>query len=237
MLADDFMEMLQLLYDVKEFNMQHPNAHLSLAYTMDRLYKTNEYQQTIERWKTLAKQGPFYELAWDIFQTEYRMAFADPSVSDEVREHLVISKRKVEPEYEGKRLCRFGYMLKETGPDWFFALYGKYQPLEDLKRETAILSFLKDKGPMSLQSAEDYHTRLRRWIDLYNEFYFYVKYGHLNTWYPATAELQSAQMIIGKTGMSPMGAYRYMLYLRDKPEEALEKLENGLTLKSHWEWE
>ena len=236
-IQNDYLELYHAFDELEQFNLWDPKEALTLSYILDRLYPTSRYESKIKQWKELAEDGQFNDLAWDLVQTEQELAQADPSISEKAKDYINRWASSSEKDYRNDELGQFGYVNKENAPDWFWVLYGAFTPLEEMKYETSIVKCCMEQGAMDHAQAEEIFQGISKHYDLYRELYFYSKNGRLRTWYPAHAKRQTAQDIIDRTGLSPIGAYRYMLYLKHQPEEALAKLEKGLVLKSHWEWE
>lgn len=128
-------------------------------------------------------------------------------------------------------MSNFGILDEDDAPDWFLEIFASYITLEELKRENSIKEYLIKECGMSRKAAQDAFDKLYKHYDLLNEFYFYVKNGRFESYYPSTAEGYSAQQLYETTYLTPIGAYNYLIYLRESPEEALENLEKGLPRK------
>ena len=62
-LGNDFMELINLLWEIEEFDMWLPKEHGSLAYLLDKLYDTDEYKEKYETMCLLANEKKSNELA------------------------------------------------------------------------------------------------------------------------------------------------------------------------------
>ena len=93
-------------------------------------------------------------------------------------------------------------------------------------------NFLQRKYAISKQDAENTWNYLKWDFHVLNE----VKYFSLNDKFlPSTdcykVEGYSARDIYEKTYLAEIGAYDYLIYLKEDPEQALEDLKNGLPIK------
>ena len=79
--------------------------------------------------------------------------------------------------------------------------------------------------------AKKAYEKLCKYQDIRNEFYNYV----MNEEFPKEniikCEGYSAEELCNTTILKPLGAYNYLIYLRDNPEEALANLKAGLPIK------
>ena len=93
-----------------------------------------------------------------------------------------------------------------------------------------IRNYLLSKGSLSERRADMAISKLERHKDIYLEFAEYVA----NDAFP-----QAGLSVAGYTAaflnqnypLSPLGAYNYLIYLREMPQKALEDLKAGLPRK------
>lgn len=98
--------------------------------------------------------------------------------------------------------------------------------------EEYVCNFLQKKYSISKFDAEDLWNDLKYDFHVLNE----VKYFALNDKFVPEddcykVEGYSAQEIYEKTYLTKIGAYNYLIYLKEDPEEALKDLKNGLPRK------
>ena len=73
--------------------------------------------------------------------------------------------------------------------------------------------------------------KLKKYGDIFFEFYDFVLYENFPTEDGIEVEGYTAEKLCNTTMLNPLGAYNYLIYLRDNPEEALANLKSGLTIK------
>ena len=73
--------------------------------------------------------------------------------------------------------------------------------------------------------------KLKKYGDIFFEFYDFVLYENFPTEDRIEVEGYTAEKLYNTTMLNPLGAYNYLIYLRDNPEEALANLKAGLTIK------
>lgn len=230
-LGNDFLAVVAELWDIEQFDMWNPDEHGALAYAFDCLYETSDFGRLFEQWLALARAKEFNELAWSISQAIVDAARADERLSPEELGEFEAQLGWQREYYDDGTLSGFAFVNEAYYPDWFFELFGVYSKMEELKRETAILACLKGEFSMSPERAEAAYKKLATHPDILNEFYFYANNGRFISFDPITAEGYSAQGLCETTYLSPIGAYNYLIYLREHPEEALQDLKDGLPRK------
>lgn len=221
-LGSDFLECIELLWDIEEFNMWFPKEHGSLAYVMDRWSLTDTYQEKVDKLKTLIKSKDANEIVLYICCEIVSAAQKDNAVSEPDKANLaefLVSYRKI---YEERALSGFGIVQQEYMPDWFFEIFPGYFKLEEAKRETLILQYCKSEQ-MTQEQAEEAYKKLSTQYDLLNEFYFYVKNKRFKAYSPKTVEGIPAKHLYETICDTPLSAYLYLVYLREEPEKALEE--------------
>lgn len=230
-LGNDFLALIEPLWDIEQFNMWNPQAHYSIAYVMDRLHDSENYTEKYEYWMSLARKKDYNEFGWEISKATLEAYKADANVSKSdmaYMEKAVAAQFKL---YSLKQLNVFGLVSDKYVPDWFFGLFSSYFTLAEIQRDMAIESYLIEDCGMSNQRAENALKKLSTYIDILSEFYFYVKNKRFKEFEPITVEGISAKQLVDSTYLTPVGAYNYLIYLRESPEEALEDLKNGLPRK------
>lgn len=95
-----------------------------------------------------------------------------------------------------------------------------------------VCNFLQKKYNISKSDAKDIWNDLKYDFHVLNE----VKYFALNDEFVPSndcykVEGYSAQDIYEKTYLTEIGAYNYLIYLKEDPEQALKDLKNGLPIK------
>lgn len=83
---------------------------------------------------------------------------------------------------------------------------------------------------LSQNRTEQAYEKLSRHFDIRREFYYYIM-GVQGIWKPVTVEGYTAEHILKETSLNSLGAYNYLIYLREKPEEALMNLKKGLPIR------
>lgn len=231
-LGDDFLKLIDVLWKIKEFNMFVPLLHLSIAYVLDNLYDTNEYEQKYNQLFQLAQDKKFNEFSWEFTKICTDMIKNDKRTT---KEDIDFYDRWLEIEekmYKAEKLTFFG--LKDTvkaqkyAPKWFFQLFHSYMPLKIQNIESTIINYLKFNYSMSYERAKKSYDKLYNHLDLLKEFYHYVNSEEFPILYPKTAELITAKQLYETKRLSVLGAYNYVIYLREKPVEALKDLNGGL---------
>lgn len=229
--GNDYLGLIAELWNMEQLDMWNPKEHSSLAYLLDRSFSQTEYPAQYAHWLSLAKSRDLNEFAWSVSQAIVLVSKQDSRISEGELADLDRLLALQRTRYMAKRLSGFGFVKDKYVPDWFFELFGAYMPLEELKRENAVIGYLKSACGMSEHRAEDAYRKLSMHDDILNEFYFYVKNRRFPSFDPVTAEGFSAQQLVDSTYLAPLGAYNYLIYLREAPEEALADLKNGLPRK------
>ena len=230
-LGNDFLALIDVLWDVEQFNMWNPQAHSSIAYVMDSLYNSEKYRDIYEHWMFLARKKDYNEFAWEISKATLEAYKTDAKVEKADVEYMEKAVAAQSKRYPLKQLYAFGLVPDKYIPDWFFGLFHSYLKVEEGKRDTAIKTYLIENCDMSNQRAENALKKLSTHIDILLEFYFYVKNKRFKEFNPITVKRISAKQLVDSTYLSPVGAYNYLIYLRESPQEALEDLKKGLPRK------
>ena len=218
-LGNDFLSLIDALWDIEQFNMWNPQAHSSIAYVMDQFYDSEKYREMYERWMFLARKKDYNEFAWEISKATLEAYKTDTKIERHDVEYMEKAVAAQAKRYPLKQLYAFGLVSEKYIPDWFFGLFHSYLKVEERKRDTTIKAYLIENFDMSTH------------IDILAEFYFYVKNKRFKVFNPITVKKISAKQLVGSTYLSPVGAYNYLIYLRESPKEALEDLKKGLPRK------
>ena len=230
-LKNDFLALIDVLWDIEQFNMWNPQVHSSIAYVMEHFYDSENYADTYEHWMLLARKNDYNEFAWEISKATLEAYRTDAKVEKSDVEYMEKAVAAQFKRYSSKQLCVFGLVSEKYIPDWFFGLFHSYLKVEESKRDIAIKTYLIENCDMSNQRAENALKKLSTHIDILLEFYFYVKNKRFKEFNPITVKKISAKQLVNSTYLSPVGAYNYLIYLRESPKEAMEDLKKGLPKK------
>lgn len=230
-LGNDFLALLEPLWDIEEFDMWDPQAHYSLAYVLDSLYGSENYSERYKHWLFLAQKKDYNEFSWEILKATLEAYKADTNVAKADVEYMEKAVAAEFTRYPSKQLYIFGLVSEKYIPEWFFGLFHVYIALEENKRDTMVKRHLIEHYNMSDQKAENALKKLSIHLDILSEFYFYVKNQRFKEFDPITVKKISAKQLIESMHLSPLDAYNYLIYLRVSPEKALEDLKNGLPRK------
>ena len=101
-----------------------------------------------------------------------------------------------------------------------------------MKKDT-ICQFIRENYSMSEQQANDAWEYLKKDMHALFEFKYYVAKGDF---VPADdcykVQGYSAEQLYTTTYLEVLGAFNYLVYLKTKPQEALDKLKKGLPRRS-----
>lgn len=230
-LGNDFLALIEPLWDIEQFNMWNPQAHSSIAYVLDRFYGSEKYRETYDHWLFLARKKDYNEFAWEISKATLEAYKMDANVEKADVEYMEKAVAAQFKRYLLKQLYVFGMVPEKYIPNWFFGLFHSYLKVEESKRDIMIKNYLIEHCDMSNQRADNALKKLSSHIDILAEFYFYVKNKRFKEFNPITVKKISAKQLVDSTYLSPVGAYNYLIYLRESPKEALEDLKKGLPRK------
>lgn len=230
-LGNDFLSLIDELWDIEQFNMWNPQAHSSIAYVMDQFYDSEKYREMYESWMFLTRKKDYNEFAWEISKATLEAYKTDTKIERRDVEYMEKAVAAQAKRYSLKQLYAFGLVSEKYIPDWFFGLFHSYLKVEESKRDTTIKAYLVENCDMSNKRAESTLKKLSTHIDILAEFYFYVKNKRFKEFNPITVKKISAKQLVDSTYLSPVGAYNYLIYLRESPKEALEDLKKGLPRK------
>ena len=91
-----------------------------------------------------------------------------------------------------------------------------------------IMELLRHRAKLSENRAEYSYQKLACHPDIRKEFYSYIMNNDVFPENPITTEGFTAKRLITEYPFAPSGAYLYLVYLREKPEEALDNLNHHL---------
>ena len=104
--------------------------------------------------------------------------------------------------------------------------------------EIGIMEYIINALGKNQEYAKKAYEKLCKYQDIRNEFYNYVMNEefpkeNIIKWMnqPEFKRVYSAEELCNTTILKPLGAYNYLIYLRDNPEEALANLKAGLPIK------
>ena len=110
----------------------------------------------------------------------------------------------------------------------------KHTPDEDTSNDPCkviiIADYLRCIEHYSYRNIVETIDALKTWPSLYNEMYWTLLYEKFPD-KPVTAEGYTAQKLYETTFLTVIGAYNYMLFLKNDPKQALELLDKGLPRK------
>ena len=96
--------------------------------------------------------------------------------------------------------------------------------------ENLLLDYLDYTTKYSISRKRSIIEKLKRFSDIYFEFYYYVLRERFDE-YGVSVEGYSASKLAANYPLSALGAYNYLIYLRDDPTKALAALKAGLPRK------
>jgi len=94
-----------------------------------------------------------------------------------------------------------------------------------------IINYFTQELHESQKRAEEMYIKLEKYPDILEEFLFWINTKDFKKVNPIVIQGYTALTLTQSTYLEPIGAYNYLIYLREKPEEALEYLKKGLPRK------
>lgn len=94
-----------------------------------------------------------------------------------------------------------------------------------------ITEYILHRMKLSQTRAEKAYEKIAKYVDIREEFYQYIMNDEAFTPNPIKVEGFTAQYLVDNYLLSVLGAYNYLIYLREMPEEALADLKAGLPIK------
>lgn len=92
------------------------------------------------------------------------------------------------------------------------------------------VSYLKNSCGMDEEQISSTIKKMKKYPDIYREFQDCVKNGKTEfpRIQPVIEQGYTAERLFNETSLEPVGAYNYLIFLRESPEQALEALKKGL---------
>ncbi len=100
-----------------------------------------------------------------------------------------------------------------------------------------ITEYILHHMKLSQTRAEKSYEKIARYADIRKEFYQYIMDDEVFASNPIRVEGLSAQHLATNFPLSPLGAYNYLIYLREMPEKALADLKAGLPTRDSKKFE
>lgn len=228
-LKNDFLQLINAMWDIEQFDMWVPREHGSAAYLLDRLYYTEEYQSRYDELYSLVKNKQANEFAMKATTYIVELAQKDERYSKEDLLDLDILYKQQKEDYDNEEMFGIGIVNQKFMPDWFFELFHGYIGLEKLKIENSVIEYCQLKENKSIKEADELFEQLASAPDILNEFYFFTKNDRFTTFYPLTENQLSAEELCNTIGLTPLEAYLYLVYLRNEPTKARAEYEERLS--------
>ncbi|NLB61970.1 MAG: hypothetical protein GX802_06115 [Clostridiales bacterium] len=230
-LGGDYINLINELWEIEEFNMWDPHEHAAIAYLLDKLKGTAKYDEVYRKLFELAKSRESNTFAWFVSQELVSAYETDERISNESMEGFKQWLDRQKSDYDAKVLGCYGCIDDYLLPKWFNALFDALMFLEEDKRKNMIIEYCVQDREMSDANALEAYNELLIHTDILNEFYFFLKNKRFKDFFPIMVEGITAKHLTSTTYLSPIGAFNFLIYLREKPQEALEALSNGLPRK------
>ena len=228
-LGNDFLELISLLWELEEFDMWIPREHGSVAYLLDGLSQTEDYQEKYDELYSLAKRKNANEFSMKAITEIVELSRRDERYSEEDLQDIERLFEQQKKYYETQKTFGVGIVKQKYMPEWFFELFHGYIPLEKIKREDSIISYCEVKENRTAKEAEEIFERLSSCPDILNEFYFYVRNDRFKTFYPIAEYRLTAAKLCETMGLTPVEGYLYLVFLREEPEKALKEYETRIS--------
>lgn len=94
-----------------------------------------------------------------------------------------------------------------------------------------ITEYILHRMKLSQTRTEKAYEKIAKHADIRKEFYQYIMNDEAFTPNPIKVEGFTAQYLVDNYPLSVLGAYNYLIYLREMPEKALADLKAGLLIK------
>lgn len=109
----------------------------------------------------------------------------------------------------------------------------KYLALNGNSKEEMLCRFIQQKFGCSEKRAKTMVDQLIPYADIFAEFFNYARVGKYCKKDKSKTEVcgYTAERLIAEYNLSPLGAYNFLVYLREDPEHALKDLKAGLSRK------
>jgi len=131
-----------------------------------------------------------------------------------------------------KRTCRFFSEFRSDSDSEIYRSMCEAERLVDDLFNGLICDYIKKNNQLPENKLEAAIQKLYKQKDVYKEFIEFI----LNDTYKqddSAIKVQgyTAKKIADETKLTPLGVFNYLIYLREKPQEALENLKKGLPIK------
>lgn len=109
----------------------------------------------------------------------------------------------------------------------------KYLSLQGNSKEEMLCRFIQQRFRYSEKRAKIMIDQMRPYDDIFDEFFNYARVGKYCKKDKIKTEVcgYTAERLISEYNLSPLGAYNFLVYLKEKPENALKDLKAGLPRK------
>lgn len=94
-----------------------------------------------------------------------------------------------------------------------------------------VLTYLLEEENMTEKMARQSLAKLERHADILEEFSAWVRTREYPKREAICVEGYTAQRLSETTHLHPVGSYNYLIYLRERPDDALRDLRDGLPKK------
>lgn len=109
----------------------------------------------------------------------------------------------------------------------FYSIEEKSYEYHTFDKEIVVC--VMERFELKIKAAIKSLLKLSKYTDIYSEFTDVIKYGKwVNKHTAISVEGFTAEQLNSNYPLSLLGAYNYLIYLRESPEEALEDLRKGL---------
>lgn len=230
-IGQDFLALIERLWQVETLNMWDPQEHTTLAYVLDQRATTSEYDQVIRQWNALLDKKDTNQFAWSVIEQLDCCVQGDESFTQKEKEQMTRWKKAKELAYIDHCISGVGFIQENHAPSWFFQLFHVYMVAQKHKRELQVMDYLTNSCQLSQGRATASYEKLLKHPDILNEFAFYIQEGRFKECYPITAQGYSARNLNESTKLTVLGAYNFLIYLREFPAEAVQRLKAGLPNK------
>lgn len=109
----------------------------------------------------------------------------------------------------------------------------KYLALQGNSKEEMLCRFIQQRFGYSEKRARIMVGQMSPYADIIDEFFNYARVGKYCKKDKTKTEVcgYTAERLITEYNLSPLGAYNFLVYLREEPENALKDLSTGLPRK------
>lgn len=109
----------------------------------------------------------------------------------------------------------------------------KYSALNGNSKEEMLCRFIQQKYGYSEKRAKTMVIQMSQYADIFEEFFNYARVGKFCKKDKSKTEIcgYTAEQLATEYNLSPLGAYNFLVYLKEEPERALGDLKAGLPRK------